>query len=481
MNHHDSACWPAMNRRAFLVASGIGYAGLQFGKPGRAAPAVSPARSTSGAGRAKSTILFFLCGGASHLDTWDMKPDAPAEYRGPFQPIATSAPGVQLSEHLPMLAKQAHHLALINSVAGTVNTNDHHAGYYHNLTGHVPDVTFRTLGNNRTPFPTDWPYMGSVVASKRPRHATLPSLITLPHMPSRKPYTRPGQFAARLGIEHDPFFVQGSSEEPLEFQAPSLELHGDVQADRLTTRHELLRTVNEARRDFDRFDQVQTWTQQQERAMSLLRSESTTEAFDISQEPAKLRARYGETVNGMSLLLARRLVEAGVPFVTVFWLGQGVGSPLAKKCRSAGSWDTHGNNFNCLKDSLLPEFDRGYSALIEDLHQRGLLDETLVMVTSEMGRTPKIGDPRSGGASGQGRDHWTHCLTDLLAGGGIQGGQTYGSSDRLGEYPADLPVTPADVTHTVYHAMGINDLTARDKVGRQYNLLEDSRPIADLF
>lgn len=478
MTHERSACSNAVNRRTFLVASTAGIAGMQFGAPAMAAPA---GNNDSQGGKAKSTILFFLCGGASHLDTWDMKPDAPQEYRGPFNPIDTSAPGIQLSEHLPMTAKQAHHLALINSVNGRVNTNDHHAGYYHNLTGHEPDVTFRTLGNNRTPFPDDWPFMGSVIASRRERHPHLPNAITLPHQPSRKPYTRPGQFAARLGVEHDPFYVQGSQDTPLEFHAPALELQGDITANRLTSRRELLRTVDAGRRDFDRYANVSTWTRQQERAVSLLMSSQTTTAFDVASEPKEVRERYGETVNGMSLLLARRLVEAGVPFITVFWLGKGIGTPLAKKCKSAGSWDTHGNNFNCLKDDLLPEFDRCYSALIEDLQQRGLLDETLVMITSEMGRTPKIGDPRSGGVSGAGRDHWTHCLTDVLAGGGIQGGQAYGTSDRLGEYPADLPVTPADVTKTVYHAMGVHDLTTKDKDGRVFNLLDEGRPITELF
>jgi uncharacterized protein (DUF1501 family) len=175
------------------------------------------------------------------------------------------------------------------------------------------------------------------------------------------------------------------------------------------------------------------------------------------------------------------LVEASVPFITVFWLGRGEGSPLAKKCASAGSWDTHGNNFDCLKDDLLPEFDRAYSALIEDLANRGLLDETLLLVTSEMGRTPKIGDPRSGGAGGAGRDHWTHCLTDVMAGGGIRGGQTFGTSDRYGEYPAQHPLTPADIAKTVYHAMGIDDLEAVDNQGRPYNLLTEGRPLVELF
>jgi len=410
-----------------------------------------------------------------------MKPEAPAEYRGAFNPIQTSAPGVRLCEHLPLLAKQAHHLTLINSVGGTVNTNDHHAGYYYNLTGHVPDVTFRTLGNNRTPFPDDWPFMGSVVAAKRPPHPHLPNAITLPHKPSRAPYTRPGQFAARLGVEHDPLYIQGSHDKPLEFHAPALKLQGEVTTDRLTSRHELLRTVDEARREFDEYARVRTFSRQQDRALSLLLAARTTKAFDVEQESQATRERYGENVNGMSLLLARRLVEAGVPFVTVFWLGEGIGSKTAKKCKSAGSWDTHGANFSCLQNNLLPPFDRGFSALVEDLADRGMLDETLLMITSEMGRKPKIGDPRSGGKSGQGRDHWTHCLTDVLAGGGLRGGQTYGSSDRYGGYPADLAVTPADVTKTVYHAMGIDDLTATDTDGRRYNLLAAGDPILSLF
>jgi hypothetical protein len=410
-----------------------------------------------------------------------MKPNAPLEYRGPFSPIATSAPGVTLCEHLPLLARQAHHLAVVNSVSGSVNTNDHHAGYYYNLTGHVPDQTFLTRGNDRRPYPDDWPFMGTVVAAKRDPHPFLPNAISLPHSPSRKPYTRPGQFAARLGVEFDPLYLQGTRENPLTFTAPSLQLQQGIDSTRLAARRELLTSIDTARREFDAAAKVQTWDRQTERALSLLGSSKTSAAFDISGEPAAVRRRYGETVNGMSLLLARRLVEAGVPFVTVFWLGHGVNSPIAKTCKSAGSWDTHGNNFGCLKDVLLPEFDRGFSALISDLAQRQMLDETQLLVTTEMGRKPKVGDPRSGGISGAGRDHWTHCLTDLLAGGGIQGGQTFGSSDRLGEYPADHPLTPADITKTVYHAMGINDLHAIDRQGRPYDLLADGQVISQLF
>ncbi|WP_417382504.1 DUF1501 domain-containing protein [Gimesia sp.] len=467
-----------MQRRQFLVASGLGFAGMSFGKPAsvKSAPQTqtAPGRKT-----AKSTILFFLCGGASHLDMWDMKPQAPSNYRGMFSPIQTSAPGVQLCEHLPMLSKQAHHLAVINSVGATVNTNDHHAGYYYNLTGHIPDQSFITLGNNRTPMPDDWPYMGSVVASRRPSHKSLPNAISLPHMPSRAPYTRPGQFAARIGVEHDPMYIQGTREEPLKLRGPAMSLEGDVTADRLTERMSLLKQLDTARRHYDSFAEVTTMNRHQERALSLLLSSESTSAFDLEQESQATMERYGKTINGMSLLVARRLVEAEVPFITVFWKGDL--NKLGKKCKSAGSWDTHGNNFNCLKENLLPEFDRAYSALIEDLNDRGLLDETLVMVTSEMGRKPKIGDPRSGGISGAGRDHWTHCLTDVLAGGGIQGGQTFGASDRYGEYPLNSPVTPADVTHTVYHAMGIDDLIAYDKLDRPYHLLDDSKPLTALF
>lgn len=472
---------PSANRRTFLVAAASGVAGLKFGLPQQVS--ANPGRGTtsskpSSRGTAKSTILFFLCGGASHIDTWDMKPEAPAEYRGPFEPIATSAPEIQLCEHLPLLAKQAHHLNIVRSIRGTVNTNDHHAGYYYNLTGHEPDPTFLSLGNNRTPFASDWPYMGCVVGSKLPPGPSLPNAITLPHMPSRAPYTRPGQFAARLGVEHDPLYVHGSHAQPLRFQAPSLVLDASVNGQRLASRQSLLQAVDQARREFDGTAATAKWSTLQERAISLLTSSQTTAAFDLSNEPESLRARYGSTANGTSLLLARRLVEAEVPFITVFWLEH---ETLHKKCASAGGWDTHGNNFNCLKENLLPEFDQGFSALIEDLHERDLLSQTLLLVTSEMGRQPKIGDRRSGGVVGAGRDHWTHCLSDLLVGGGLKGGQVYGSSDKRAEYPADKPVTPAHIAKTVYKAMGVDNLEATDREGRTINLLAEGEPLDSLF
>ncbi len=464
------------DRRSFLVASGLGCAGLAFGAPQETACAAPQERL---GGTAKSTILFFLSGGASHVDLWDLKPQAPLEYRGPFLPIATSAPGVTLCEHLPLLAKQAHRIALINSVRASVSTNDHHAGYYYNQTGHVPDPTFLSLGNNRTPYPDDWPSMGAVVGAKRPRNPNLPNFITLPQKEGAPAYTRPGQFAARLGLEHEPLYLDGDFKNPLKFQAPALLLEGETTPARLNSRHALLTELDQTRRDFDLYAASRNWSGQQSRAFSMLLSLKTTEAFDVTRESPELRHRYGETVNGMSLLLARRLVEAEVPFVTVFWRGDP--DRLNKKCASGGGWDTHGNNFNCLKEDLLPQFDQAFSALIEDLADRGLLESTLLLVTSEMGRKPKIGDPRSGGVSGAGRDHWTHCLTDVLVGGGVSGGQVYGSSDKFGEYPANKPVTPADVAKTVYHAMGIDDLEAFDNQNRPYNLLAEGSALAELF
>jgi len=465
------------HRRAFLTASANVLAGLPLVACADPLLANIPARAAVG-GEAKSVILFFLCGGASHIDTWDMKPDAPAEYRGPFNSIPTSAADIRLCEHLPKLANLAHHLAIVRSVGATVSTNDHHAGYYYHLTGHVPDPTFLSLGNDRRPYGDDWPFMGTVVGQRRSNQSELPNVITLPHKPSKAPYTRPGQFAAKLGVEFDPVYVDASIDKPLEFRAPSLSLHGSTSAGELQSRQQMLGRINQARRDLDRVASESNWKKQQERSMQLLLSAKTSQAFDLASEPESVRQLYGNSVNAMSLLMARRLVEAQVPFITVFWREN---ESIADACKSEGAWDTHGNNFECLKKYLLPEFDQAFSGLLTDLQQRGLLEQTLVMVNSEMGRKPKIGDPRSGGTSGAGRDHWTHCQSVLFAGGGIRGGQTYGASDRYGEYPAENPVTPADIAKTVYRAVGIKDLQATDSQGRPYHLLESGESIDQLW
>jgi hypothetical protein len=469
MHHGHAAVGLAWDRRTFLIASGL--AGIPAAQ---SAPAVPPRRKP-----ARSTILFWLSGGPAHMDTWDLKPAAPVEYRGEFKPIATTVPGLQLCAHLPRLARQAHHLAVVRSLGHFGRgTGDHHAGYYYNLTGREPDPTFRQLLNNRKPLPTDWPFIGCVVAAKRPPHSFLPSLISLPQKPGFPEYTRPGQFAARLGQEYDPTYLLGRLDRPLEFTVPALSLHGDVDGRRLQDRRRLLYLLDEAARGVDCAAAPKSLSRQQDKAFSLLSSTQTRNAFDLEKEPPALRDRYGAGLNAMSLLLARRLVEAGVPFVSVFWMEE---PKLNDLCKSGGGWDTHGNNFGCLRDHLLPEFDRCFAALLEDLHERGLLETTLVLVSGEMGRHPKVGDVRSGGVKGAGRDHWTHCMSVLLAGGGVRGGQVYGSSDKVAAYPADRPVAPEDVARTVYHAMGIDDMQAADREGRPFPLVPDGRVLTELF
>jgi hypothetical protein len=465
-----------LDRRTFLVAGGLSFFGRNL-----AHGAAYESRSEDPTRRkmARSTIMIWLSGGASHIDTWDMKPDAPAEYRGLFKPGATSAPGILLCEHLPHLARQAHHLTIVRSLGDHGRgTGDHHAGYYYNLTGHAPDRTFHQLLNARTPYLTDWPSMASVVSLKRPPHPHLPSAITLPHKEGAPEYTRPGQFAARLGLEYDPVFVDGTRERPLDFTVPALSLRGEVPAERLLDRRDLLRTLDDAQRLADHSLPARDYSKHQQKAFTLLSSRLTRAAFDLRTEPEALRGKYGHGINALSMLLARRLVEAGVPFVTVFWKGD---KELDKLCKSGGGWDTHGNNFNCLKDRLLPEFDRPFAALLDDLHQRGLLESTLVLVSSEMGRKPKVGDPRSGGQGGAGRDHWTACMSVLLAGGGLRGGQVFGSSDKRAEFPADNPVAPEHIARTVFHAMKIDNLTATDREGRPFHLLDEGRPLTELF
>ncbi len=457
----------------------MGLAGLRFGPAlhGSTGPSMKlPVLAKP----AKSTVLFFLCGGASHIDMWDMKPDAPMEYRGEFKPMRTTSPDIHLCEHLPLLAKQAHHFSMVHGITdGGLATGDHHAGYYYNLTGHAPDPTFKQQGNDRRPYREDWPYMGSVVGSKRPLHPSLPQIISLPHKPSKLPFTRPGQFAGRLGVEHDPFYLIGDFDQPLKFSSPTLTLQGKgMTAARMEDRRSLLNAFNEAHTALDHEADVQSSLRHQERAFSLLASPAAASAFDLTKEPQKLRERYGNNINASSLLMARRLVEAGVPFVTVFWKED---ESTAKQCKSAGGWDTHSDNFNCLKNYLLPPFDRALSAFVEDLSSRGLLDETLVLVTSEMGRTPKVGDRRSGGVAGAGRDHWTACMSVLMAGGGIKGGHEYGATDGRAEFPKDTPIRPEDIAKTVYYAMGIDDLNATDTLGRPYNLLEEGQPLTALF
>ena len=472
--------WPSpvpaadWTRRQFVRGVGFGMLGVSLPQLLRNANAANATVQphVGGWGRAKRCIMIFLFGGPSQIDTWDMKPNAPSEYRGEFQSIATSVPGITCCEHLPRTARLAQHLAVVRSVTMTgLSIGDHHADTYYMLTGHAPDRSFFVEGINRTPHSDDWPCIGSTVASRKPHNPELPGVVQLPALSGEVTnYINPGQFAGRLGPAWEPLLVRGQIEKPRALSVPAFQLPADIDIRRLGGRQDLLGQLDSFQQTIELPNgPLDTLRTHQRQALALLTSTKSKEAFDIEREPEAMRTRYGEDINGQSLLLARRLVEAGVPFVCVHWIGRKVGAGL--------SWDTHSDNFGQLKNVLLPAFDACFSALLEDLASRGLLDETLVLVAAEMGRTPKVGDPRTGGKGPPGRDHWIHCQTALLAGGGIRG-QVYGASDRIAAYPADRPVHPEDLAATVYHALGIDQqLAFVDRDGRVQSLLNEGQPL----
>lgn len=417
--------------------------------------------------------MVYLDGGMSHIDTLDMKPAAPAEYRGEFRPIASTIPGVPICEHLPRMGRVLQQCSLVRTMSqrgrGIIGDN-HHTGAYYYLTGHVPDPSFGQLGLNRRPQGEDWPFIGSVVALKKGTEHALP-LVALPDRAHSAEYIRAGQFAGKLGNAFEPFLVMGNPDQPSEFTVPSLSLPSDITLDRLDARRNLLGHLDRLDRSLERSGQ--THDQHHQRAFRMLSNSVRGGAFDLAREPQQIRARYGDDVNGQSMLMARRLVENGVPFVSVQW------QPRRNREELCSGWDTHRNNFHCLRTYLLPYLDQAFSALIDDLTQRGLLDETLVVLMSEMGRKTRIGDPRSGGENG--RDHWVHCHTVLLAGGGVKRGFVLGASDSTASYPLDRPTGPEDLAATIYHALGITDMSAQTRDGRPIHLLEDGEPMRELF
>ncbi len=457
------------NRRGFLQAGALGFFGLDL--PGwlraQEARPVRPATS-----KAKACILIYLDGGMSHIDTFDMKPDAPLEYRGEFKTVASRLVGAPVCEHLPRIANILDRCSLVRSLGQRgqgIMGDAHHTGAYYYLTGHVPDVSFGQLALNRKPRGEDWPFIGSVVALKKGTSAALP-LVALPDWAHSAEYIRAGQFGGLLGTPYDPFRILGDVDRPSQFTVPNLSLPDDVPASRLQERRSLLERFE---RDRPLESSAEAYGRHHQRAYSLLSSAVRAGAFDLNREPRRVRERYGNEFNCQSMLMARRLVEAGVPFVSVNWKRNPSDIP------GCSGWDTHRANFRCLKNYLLPLLDQGYSALIEDLDQRGLLDETLVVLVSEMGRTPRIGDPRPGGFDG--RDHWVHCQTAILAGGGIGRGHILGSSDRTAAYPLTRAVGPEDLAATIYHALGITDLMGQTREGRQVHLLESGEPMHELF
>ena len=472
-----------IHRREFVHGLGFSMLGLGMSDLAALAGPRADADGAAGFGRAKHCIFLFLYGGPSQIDTWDMKPEAPVEFRGEFQPIRTAVPGLDCCEHLPKLAARTQHLAVIRSLTmqGRVAAGDHHIDAYYVLTGQRPDAATVAQGINRKPHHDDWPFMGATAAYCRPVPADLPACVQLPFYSNEfSGYVVPGQFAGKLGPAYEPLLVHGTPDpavkhgfKPREFSIPQFSLPDEINGRRLGGRRDLLTRLDAWHQRVEQNRVIDSFSAHEERAFTLLSSRRVKEAFDLDREPEELRARYGNTVNGQGALMARRLVEAGVPFVSVHWRTP-ERSPLV------ANWDTHADNFFHLREELLPEFDTLLSALLDDLDQRGLLESTLVLAMGEMGRTPRWNDPRVRGTSYQpGRDHWVNCMFALMAGGGVRGGQVYGASDRIAAYPAEKPVWPGDIAATVYHALGIRDeqlvYTPRD--GRPIRLLDEGESL----
>ncbi|MBI4607296.1 MAG: DUF1501 domain-containing protein [Planctomycetes bacterium] len=466
----------ALTTRRQAIQLGIGALGLTLprllraeAERGLAGPAARPGGPGDTRRRARSCILFFMEGGPAHQDLWDMKPDAPLEYRGEFKPMSTSAPGVQVCEHLPLLAREMRHVALVRSVTHSIV--DHNAGAYYALTGKQPFESGQLV---RGPSPKLFPTYGSVLAKLRPSGKPLPDFVHIPDVLSNLNFDLPGQFAGFLGRELDPYVAGDPS---LEGFAPNgMTLTEGVSAERLRERRRLLGALSAASRGRAPVE-APDLDAHHGKAFEILGSPLVRRAFDLTEEKGSVRERYGFDHGadrsrlarefggvphlGQSMLLARRLIEAGVRLVTV-----------CAGRRYCQAWDTHRQHFPLMRRSLLPMTDRAFSALLEDLHQRGLLEETLVVAMGEFGRTPRVGQITSdAGADKGGRDHWPHCYTVLFAGGGIAGGAVHGASDRYAAYPARDPVAPEDIAATIYAALGVDPSTViRDPLDRPHEL-----------
>jgi hypothetical protein len=442
-----------MGRREFLRAGALPLVSLGLPRLLASQPTTKP--------RAKACIVLFMWGGPAHQDTWDMKPDAPAEYRGDFRPIRTSVPGLQICEHLPRLARHADKLALLRAMT-------------HDDVNHTTSTSFlltgRGLDRPGQPLHEDWPSYGAVLSRLGRGKGPLPPFVSM--MPKVVTNGAPrfveqshGQGAGWLGPIHDPLRIDDDASAP-GYRVGDFSLRAELPEARTHRRRELLGRLDAQRRKLEA--DLAAADAHQRRAFDLLSNRRAVEAFDLSQEPMSVRERYGMNIHGQAVLQARRLVEAGVPLVTVFWQNDGITNVSVY-------WDTHSRNFIDLKTRLCPVTDQAFTALIEDLDARGMLDETLIVWTGEMGRTPRVGQsvPGGAGAGRDGRDHWAKVFTSVLCGGGVKGGVVHGSSDRYAAYPATHPTTPADLAATVYHLLGIDPRTQlTDRLNRPMTLCE---------
>ncbi len=473
---HGARLCDGITRRELMQVGAISSLGL-----GLTLPRVLQAESASGGvpdGPAKSVILINLLGGPSHLDMFDMKPNAPVEIRGEFQPIDTSLPGLQICEHMPLTAQTMHLSSLIRTHSHLYNTHSP----YNLLTGYSGPVIIDNVAK-----PTDHPCIGSVMQYAGIRGKDVPSFVWMPSHPGHsQSKRRAGPYAGFLGKTYDPLFTSytprfsGSTEgrsayiDPpvpiAEPELPAIDGLPRITLDRLNRRRSLLAQLDDYRSKLNASKSVAGLDYFQQKSLDLLTSSKTRDAFDLSKEPAETRERYGRNLFGSCALTARRLIEAGVKFV-----GLTTESQLNGKV-GAGQWDTHGNNFKLLKNFNLPTLDRNYSALIHDLQERGLLESTLVILMGEMGRTPKV-KPGNGG-----RDHWTQCGFIVLAGGGVKRGMVYGTSDKQAGWPVDFPVSSADHVATIYQLLGIDPhMQIRDTEGISVPVGLEGEPVWDVI
>lgn len=445
-----------INRREMLRVGGLGAFGLSL-------PFLTRARQAQAAGAtadlaaaaakpkpAKSCIVLFLMGGPPQHSTWDPKPNAPKEVRGEFAPISTTVPGVQFSELLPHTALLADRLAVLRAVSS--NDNAHSSSGYYMLTGqpHAP----MNFENANPGFPNDFPNIGSIVRKLVPDRGSLPAAVRLPHrIFNTDGSIWPGQDAGFLGRSVEPWLLNCKPAEP-GFRVDELTLNADISDHRLAGRRSLLEQVNHRLDSIDRKAGRNVYGRLTEQAFNVLNSTDSRQAFQLDLETAETRDHYGRTQFGQSVLLGRRLIEAGVSLVQVNWY-RGPDEPSDSPC-----WDSHAREAQRLKTVLCPPADQALAALIQDLEQRGRLDDTLVVCMAEFGRTPRFN-----GAGG--RDHWGHVYSVALAGGGIRGGVVHGSSDAIGGYPASGRVQPQDLTATIFHCLGLDPHTEiNDTLGR---------------
>ncbi|HWC89329.1 MAG TPA: DUF1501 domain-containing protein [Pirellulales bacterium] len=463
------------SRRDCLRAGLIGALGGGLVTPAASHAATDQDRP-AGFGQADACIFIYLFGGPSHIDIWDMKPDAPEGIRGEFKPVATNVPGVQITEHLPRLSRHADKYAVLRSL--THGDNSHGSAGHIMMTGHRP-----RLPGEIPPSIDDFPHFGSVLGRVGSgRHSPLP-YVSLPQVLETSTNVVPGQNGGFLGRAVDPFRLARPDDGRLLFDVPLVRLPDGVDERRLHERAALLGQLEAYCRTADS-SECRDHSAIFDRAMRFLAAPATAGAFQLDREPAALRQRYGMNVFGQSLLLARRLVEAGVRTIMVGWPDRTEPEAFINNGKLDGKpvalWDTHGSkvgntpNFPVLRDQALPVLDRASSALLEDLSDRGLLRRTLIVWTGEFGRSPRVN-------SMAGRDHYGNVFSAMLAGGGIRGGQVYGSSDRIGAWPQDNPVLPGDFSATLYHALGLKaDTMLADRLGRPLRLCE-GQPLRALF